>query len=113
MPSATGTQPINEYHSLSTSSPFSWASGDFVEYCSRLAVTGAGFALFVGLPVSWYGSVGVGWDPVQRILGGVCSGILVVTVAVVRMYLGWAYVGNRLLNATVECKYSLIFYFYF
>lgn len=25
-----------------------------------------------------------------------------VTVAVVRMYLGWAYVGNRLLSATVE-----------
>nr|XP_043639334.1 uncharacterized protein ycf36 isoform X2 [Erigeron canadensis] len=95
-------QPINEYQSLSTSSPFSWASGDFVEYCSRLVATGFGFALFVGLPVSWYGSVGVGWDPVQRVLGAVCSGLLVMTVAVVRMYLGWAYVGNRLLSATVE-----------
>ncbi|KAI7743680.1 hypothetical protein M8C21_004128 [Ambrosia artemisiifolia] len=95
-------QPINEYQSLSTSSPFSWASGDFVEYCSRLVATGAGFALFVGLPVSWYGSVGVGWEPVQRVLGAVCSGLFAVTVAVVRMYLGWAYVGNRLLSATVE-----------
>ncbi|KAJ9555975.1 hypothetical protein OSB04_010589 [Centaurea solstitialis] len=95
-------QPINEYQSLSTSSPFSWASGDFVEYCSRLVATGVGFALFVGLPVSWYGSVGVGWDPIQRILGALCSGILAVTLAVVRMYLGWAYVGNRLLSATVE-----------
>ncbi|KVH89909.1 uncharacterized protein ycf36 [Cynara cardunculus var. scolymus] len=95
-------QPINEYQSLSTSSPFSWASGDFVEYCSRLLATGVGFALFVGLPVSWYGSVGVGWEPIQRILGAVCSGIFAVTLAVVRMYLGWAYVGNRLLSATVE-----------
>ncbi|KAK1436045.1 hypothetical protein QVD17_01820 [Tagetes erecta] len=95
-------QPINEFQSLSTSSPFSWASGDFVEYCSRLLVTGAGFALFVGLPVSWYGSVGVGWEPLQRILGAVCSGIFAVTIAVVRMYLGWAYVGNRLLSATIE-----------
>ncbi|KAI3792767.1 hypothetical protein L2E82_06657 [Cichorium intybus] len=95
-------QPINEYQSLCTSSPFSWASGDFVEYCSRLLATGAGFAMFVGLPVSWYGSVGVGWEPIQRILGALCSGILVVTLAVVRMYLGWAYVGNRLLSATVE-----------
>jgi len=25
---------------------------------------------------------------------------------VVRMYLGWAYVGNRLLSATVECEES-------
>ncbi|XP_059657061.1 uncharacterized protein ycf36 [Cornus florida] len=95
-------QPINEYQSLSTSFPFSWASGDFVEYCSRLFVTGASFALFVGLPVSWYGSVGVEWDLSERVLGAVSSGILAVTLAVVRMYLGWAYVGNRLLSATVE-----------
>ncbi|XP_076929827.1 uncharacterized protein ycf36-like [Bidens hawaiensis] len=92
-------QPINEYQSLSTSSSFSWASGDFVEYSSRLLLTGAGFALFVGLPVSWYGSA---WEPLQRLLGALCSGIFAVTVAVVRMYLGWAYVGNRLLSATVE-----------
>lgn len=110
-------QPINEYQSLSTSSPFSWASGDFVEYCSRLVATGTAFALFVGLPVSWYGSVGVGWEPLQRILGAVCSGIFAVTLAVVRMYLGWAYVGNRLLSATVECMYlsilSLFFFFFY
>ncbi|MFS8028022.1 hypothetical protein Hanom_Chr16g01505591 [Helianthus anomalus] len=106
-------QPINEYQSLSTSSPFSWASGDFVEYCSRLVATGAGFALFVGLPVSWYGSVGVGWEPVQRVLGAVCSGIFADTLAVVRMYLGWAYVGNRLLSATVECTYSPLTLFTF
>ncbi|GKD01350.1 protein conserved in the green lineage and diatoms 27, chloroplastic [Tanacetum coccineum] len=95
-------QPINEYQSLSTSSPFSWASGDFVEYCSKLVVIGVGFGLFVGLPVSWYGSVGVGWELGQRVLAGVSSGLFVVTGVVVRMYLGWAYVGNRLLSATVE-----------
>ncbi|KAK2966420.1 hypothetical protein RJ640_003690 [Escallonia rubra] len=99
-------QPINEYQALSTSSPFSWASGDFVEYCSRLFATGASFALFVGLPVSWYGSVGVEWAPLQRVLGALSSGLFVVTLAVVRMYLGWAYVGNRLLSATVECNSS-------
>ncbi|KAL6215318.1 hypothetical protein ACLB2K_014749 [Fragaria x ananassa] len=27
-------QPINEYQNLSTSFPFSWASGDLLEYCS-------------------------------------------------------------------------------
>lgn len=95
-------QPINEYQTLSTSFPFSWASGDFVEYCSRLAVTGASFALFIGLPVAWFGAVGPDSEPLKRILGAVSSGIFVVTLAVVRMYLGWAYVGNRLLSATVE-----------
>lgn len=97
-------QPINEYQSLSTSFPFSWASGDLVEYCSRLFVTGASFALFVGLPVAWFGSVGPKSEPMRLVLAAVSSGILVVTVAVLRMYLGWAYVGNRLLSATVECK---------
>lgn len=99
-------QPVNEYQSLSTSSPFSWASGELSGYCYRLLVTGASFALFVGLPVSWYGSVGVDLDPVQRVLGSVSSGVFVVILAVVRMYLGWAYVGNRLLSATVECNYD-------
>ena len=38
------------------------------------------------------------WDP-----GTVSSGIFfVVTLVVVRLYLGWAYVGNRLLSATVK-----------
>ncbi|OMO86599.1 hypothetical protein COLO4_21055 [Corchorus olitorius] len=95
-------QPINEYQSLSTSFPFSWASGDLVEFCSRLFVTGASFALLIGLPVAWFGSVGPKSEPVKLILAAVSSGIIVVTIAVLRMYLGWAYVGNRLLSATVE-----------
>ncbi|CAM8955586.1 unnamed protein product [Rhodiola kirilowii] len=95
-------QPINEYNNLSTSFPFNLASADFLEYCSRLFVTGAAFALFVGVPVAWSGAVGPDSEPVKRILAAASSGVLVVTLAVVRMYLGWAYVGNRLLSATVE-----------
>ncbi|XP_027182762.1 uncharacterized protein ycf36 [Coffea eugenioides] len=95
-------QPINEYKALSNSFPFSWASAGFVEYSSRLFVAGAAFAALVGLPVSWFGSVGPESDPIKQVLAGVSSGILVMTLLVVRMYLGWAYVGNRLLSATVE-----------
>lgn len=98
-------QPINEYQTLSTSFPFSWASGDFFQYCSRLAVTGASFALFIGLPVAWFGAVGPDSEPLMKLLGAVSSGFFIATVAVVRMYLGWAYVGNRLLSATVECNF--------
>ncbi|KAL9330721.1 hypothetical protein ACSQ67_000331 [Phaseolus vulgaris] len=95
-------QPINEYHSLSTSFPFSWAALDAVEYASRLFVTGTSFALLVGLPVAWFGSAGAQAEPVKRLLCAASSGLFAVTLAVVRMYLGWAYVGNRLLSATVE-----------
>ncbi|KAB2627894.1 hypothetical protein D8674_032689 [Pyrus ussuriensis x Pyrus communis] len=96
-------QPINEYQNLSTSFPFSWAAGDLVEYCSRLIATGSSFALLVGLPVASFGALGGPQsDPLRQSLYAVSSGFLVVTLAVVRMYLGWAYVGNRLLSATVE-----------
>ncbi|EEF45789.1 uncharacterized protein ycf36 isoform X2 [Ricinus communis] len=95
-------QPINEYQSLSTSFPFSWPASNIVEYCSRLFVTGASFALFIGLPVAWFGSVRPESEPFKPIIAAASSGILLVSLAVVRMYLGWAYVGNRLLSATVE-----------
>lgn len=68
----------------------------------------------MGLPVSWFGSVGPGSsDPLVRVLAAVSSGFLVVTLAVFRMYLGWAYVGNRLLSATVECKYFFLLFPFF
>lgn len=101
-------QPIIEYQNLSTSFPFSWASGDLVEYASRLLATGLSFGLLVGLPVSWFGSVGSDHDQVKVVLGSLSSGVFVVTMAVLRMYLGWAYVGNRLLSATVECNLNFV-----
>lgn len=82
-----------------------------VEYTSRLFVTGASFALFIGLPVSWFGSVGAESEALKRILCAASSGVFAVILAVVRMYLGWAYVGNRLLSATVEC--IIIFFIHF
>ncbi|XP_010262155.1 PREDICTED: uncharacterized protein LOC104600739 [Nelumbo nucifera] len=95
-------QPINEYQSLATSFPFSWAAGDLPGYCIRLILTGGSFSLFVGLPVSWFGVVNPESEPLKCVFGAVSSGLFVVTLAVLRMYLGWAYVGNRLLSATVE-----------
>lgn len=56
----------------------------------------------MGLPVAWFGSVGAESEPWKRVLCAVSSGLFIATLAVVRMYLGWAYVGNRLLSATVE-----------
>ncbi|KAK9099263.1 hypothetical protein Syun_026308 [Stephania yunnanensis] len=96
-------QPVKEYESLSTSFPFSWACADAIEYSSRLAATGASFALFIGLPVACFGGGGAAAaTPLKCGIGAVSSGLFVVTLAVLHMYLGWSYVGNRLLSATVE-----------
>ncbi|XP_044983620.1 protein CONSERVED IN THE GREEN LINEAGE AND DIATOMS 27, chloroplastic-like [Hordeum vulgare subsp. vulgare] len=90
-------RPVNEYEALATSLPFSWAAGDLVLYFSRLAFTMAAFAFFVGLPVAAFGGRGgAGGDAPHLALGATGSGILAVTLAVVRMYLGWSYVGNRM-----------------
>lgn len=106
--------PMNEYEALAASLPFSWAAGGLRVYCSRLALTGAAVALFVGLPVAAFGGRGgAGGDALHLALGATGSGILAVTLAVVRMYLGWAYVGNRLLSATVECEESELILFSF
>lgn len=108
-------RPVNEYEALAASLPFSWAAGDLRVYCTRLALTGAAVALFVGLPVAAFGGRGGagGGDALHLALGATGSGILAVTLAVVRMYLGWAYVGNRLLSATVECEESELILFSF
>ncbi|OAY79071.1 uncharacterized protein ycf36 isoform X2 [Ananas comosus] len=97
--------PVNEYQALSSSLPFSWAAADLRLYCSRLALTGGSFALFVGLPVAAFGTGAVAdpqADALRCALGTASAGLLAATLAVLRMYLGWAYVGNRLLSATVE-----------
>ncbi|RAL37981.1 hypothetical protein DM860_000675 [Cuscuta australis] len=99
-------QPVNEFKALSESFPFYWASGDLNEYISRLFLTGSSFALLVGLPVLWFGSVRPESDPLKPVLGAAFSGLFVVTLAVVRMYLGWDYISNRLLSATVEYEES-------
>ncbi|XP_043719417.1 protein CONSERVED IN THE GREEN LINEAGE AND DIATOMS 27, chloroplastic-like [Telopea speciosissima] len=95
-------QPVNEYQSLAASFPFSWAAGDLPDYSSRLFLMGASFYKFVGLPVAWFGIFHPESQPLNCVLGAASSGLFVVTLAVLRMYLGWAYVGNRLLSATVE-----------
>ncbi|KAL5976644.1 hypothetical protein ACLOJK_020977 [Asimina triloba] len=95
-------QPLNEYETLAASVPFSWASADLRRYVSRLLITGASFSLFVGLPVAGFGVLDPGKEALRCALGAVSAGLLAVTLAVVRIYLGWAYVGNRLLSATVE-----------
>lgn len=41
-------------------------------------------------------------QPIEFILSATTGSLLVVAVAVIRIFLGWQYVGNRLLSAAVE-----------
>ncbi len=41
-------------------------------------------------------------QPAEFLLSGTLGALVVVAAAVVRIFLGWQYVGNRLLSASVE-----------
>ena len=41
-------------------------------------------------------------QPIEFVISASIGALLVVAVAVLRIYLGWAYVGDRLLSAAVE-----------
>lgn len=94
-------QPVNEYQSLVESVLFSWAAGDLWSYTFKLSAIGAAVTLMLGWPV-----MASTLDPEKEFFrcatGALCGGLLAVTLAALRMYLGWAYVGNRLFSATVE-----------
>ena len=45
-------------------------------------------------------------QPVQFMLSGTTGALAVVALAILRIYLGWAYVGNRLLSAAVDYEES-------
>ena len=45
-------------------------------------------------------------QPIQFMLSSTTGSLAVVAVAILRIYLGWAYVGNRLLSAAVDYEES-------
>lgn len=94
-------QPVYEYQNLVESVLFSWAVRDVWGYAWKLSAIGAAVTALLGWPV-------MAWNvnPEEEFLkcgaGALCGGLLAVTLAVLRMYLGWAFVGNRLFSAVVE-----------
>lgn len=94
-------QPINEYQNLVDSVLFSWAVGDVWAYSLRLSAIGAAVTVLLGWPImAW--NVNPEEEFIKCAVGALCGGLLAATLAALRMYLGWAYVGNRLFSATVE-----------
>lgn len=67
----------------------------------RLVVVWALFFGFVGCPIA-YQTFDPADQPAEFGLSATVGGLLVVAAVVVRVYLGWSFVGNRLLSATVE-----------
>eukprot|EP00891_Asterochloris_glomerata_P009503 jgi/Astpho2/9503/Aster-01754 len=94
-------RPVNELAALREAALYSWARLELPAYSKRLAL------LFLGIFIMFAGPIAFQtFDPMQQpaefLLSGTLGALVVVAAAVVRIFLGWQYVGNRLLSASVE-----------
>lgn len=98
-PVPTEQQPINEYQQLKESWFFSWVTLDLRVYIIKLAWVW-GWSWLIAGPLA-----AASFAPkryfVQFILCGGASAGIFVAVTLLRLYLGWSYVRDRLLRETI------------
>ena len=93
-------QPLNEYKSLQDSWFFRWSTARISSYCKTLALIWLAAWLFF-LPFAFEALVAVdSWPKVM--LAANSSAVVLMMLVVVRLYLGWRYVRDRLEKDVVE-----------
>ncbi|MEB3357153.1 MAG: CGLD27 family protein [Synechococcales bacterium] len=92
-------QPINEYQDLKESWFFRWASLDLPDYLKPMLVLWGLSWVVVG-PVAAV-SFPVSRFPLQFALSGAAGACIIPILALVRLYLGWVYIGDRLGRETI------------
>ncbi|KAG2496446.1 hypothetical protein HYH03_005670 [Edaphochlamys debaryana] len=93
-------RPVNQLTELKNDPLYSWGSLELADYVKRLWGVYAFFFAFVGGPIA-YQTFEPTQQPIEWFLSGTTGALLVVAVVVIRIYLGWSYVGDRLLSAAV------------
>lgn len=94
-------RPVNELKALRKTNLYSWATLSTPGYLKRLGITWLGFFTVIGGPIA-YQTFDPSAQPIEFAMSAAIGALVVVAVAVLRIYLGWAYVGDRLLSAAVE-----------
>ncbi|HEY9621355.1 MAG TPA: CGLD27 family protein [Crinalium sp.] len=92
-------QPLNEYESLKESWFYSWGTRNLVGYLKPILVLWF-LSWAVSAPIA---AVSFPWAkyPVQFILSGAAGASLFPMLALLRLYLGWNYVCDRLSSETI------------
>jgi hypothetical protein len=72
---------------------------DLTQYLQRLAGIFGFFLAVVGGPIS-YQTFNPSDQPFEWVLSATVGSLVVVAIVVVRIFLGWSYVSDRLLSAT-------------
>ncbi len=98
-PVPTEQQPINEYQELKESWFFSWATLDSQGFIKPIAILWTLSWLVAG-PVAAT-SFHIAKHPAQFLIFGSAGAMVIPLLALLRLYLGWVYVCDRLSKATI------------
>lgn len=92
-------QPLQEYQSLQESCFFRWATLEDQAYLKQGLGLGSIFGLLAAPFAATSFSLTESWSQLMLTLGGAVTGILLLLV--LRLYLGWSYVCDRLLREKI------------
>jgi len=92
-------QPLNEYQSLRESWFYSWASRDLAGYLQPLIILWLA-SWVIAAPVAMVSFPWVKY-PVKFFLSGAAGAGIIPVLVLVRLYLGWFYICDRLSRATI------------
>lgn len=92
-------QPINEYQDLRESWFFRWATLDLRSYLTPIAILW-GLSWLISAPVAAV-SFPLAKYPLQFVLSSAAGASAIPVLALLRLYLGWIYVRDRLIRETV------------
>ncbi|CAI9111312.1 OLC1v1011511C1 [Oldenlandia corymbosa var. corymbosa] len=93
-------RPVNEYSSLKDSSLYSWAELGPGSFFLRLGGLWLVTFTTLGVPIA-AASFSPEKDPLRFVLAAGTGTLFLVSLIVLRIYLGWSYVGDRLLSAVI------------
>ncbi|KAI5072768.1 hypothetical protein GOP47_0012874 [Adiantum capillus-veneris] len=93
-------RPANELAALKEEALYSWAQLSWIDFGVRLGSLWLLFFVFLGAPIA-SASFEPSREPLRFALAGGAGSLFAVAIIVLRLYLGWSYVGNRLLSAVV------------
>lgn len=94
-------RPVNELKSLRETFLYAWAALPPQQLGGRLAGFFAGVTALLSAPIAG-ATFDVSREPAQLCLAASAASLAVLLVLLLRIYLGWEYVGKRLLSAVVE-----------
>lgn len=93
-------RPANELAALKEEALYSWAQLSWLDFAIRLGGLWLLFFVFLGAPIA-SASFEPSREPLRFALAGGAGSLFAVAIIILRLYLGWSYVGNRLLSAVV------------